>query len=342
MITIYRRQGNGTIEERPLATEEAVPPDAVWIDMMSPESHEVVAVQNAYHVELPTPTEMSEIEASSRLYVERGAVVLTTAVLYDSETPDPDVGDLTMVLTDRVLITLRYMRPRAIQNFSALVRRQPELMASPYDTLLHLLDAVIDRTADVLEYIWRRYDELAQFVFRENLPGVGLPRRRRTDKSAKRPARRREDRFMVVLKGIGQIGDLTQMVRVCLNGMQRLLPFLITVTAMRATDEQSVLLKTLDRDLRSLSDQAQFLSQETSFLLNATLGMINIEQNNIIKIFSIAAVVFLPPTLVGTIYGMNFHNMPELDWIWGYPLSIVLMVASAWLPVWYFRHRGWL
>ncbi len=342
MITAYLRLPNGQIEERPLAQGEALPDAALWLDLLSPNAEEVAQMQAAYGIFLPTPSEMEEIEASARMYVEDGAIFLTTAILYDMETPDPDVGDMMMVLTHRALITLRYIRPRALSNFSQSLRRQPELLATPLDGLINLLEAMIGRTADVIEGAWRRYDELAQHVFRENLPGSKPQHRRRSDApQSKKHQHRREGRYQTVLQGIGHIGDRTQMVRVCLSGLQRLLTYLVTVASARLTPEQNGLLKTLDRDLRSLNDQAQFLSQETSFLLNATLGMINIEQNNIIKIFSVAAVVFLPPTLVGTIYGMNFQHMPELDWVFGYPLSVVLMVLSALLPIWYFRHRGW-
>jgi magnesium transporter len=146
-----------------------------------------------------------------------------------------------------------------------------------------------------------------------------------------------------VLVDLGKMGDLTSAIRDSLISLDRVGGFL--ALSLPAYDKDKGLkerLKTLNRDIRSISDHTGFLSQKVTFLLDATLGLINIEQNNIIKIFSIAAVVFLPPTLVASIYGMNFHHMPELDWWWGYPLALAVMVISAVLPVLYFKHRNWL
>jgi magnesium transporter len=146
-----------------------------------------------------------------------------------------------------------------------------------------------------------------------------------------------------VLEQIGRKGDLTSHIRDSLVTLERLVGFLGHVAMQRKSGKDlRERLKTLSRDVRSLTDHSSFLSQKITFLLDATLGMINIEQNAIIKIFSVAAVVFLPPTLIASIYGMNFEEMPELDWLFGYPFAIALMILSAILPYLFFKRRGWL
>ena len=146
-----------------------------------------------------------------------------------------------------------------------------------------------------------------------------------------------------VLKRVGLVGDRVSKLRESLSGLSRLTLFLAqAIEETKPSKDIKFRLKTLQRDVKSITDQDGFVTARISFLLDATLGLISIEQNAIIKIFSVAATAFLPPTLIASIYGMNFHFMPELDWHFGYPMAIILMIASAILPLWYFRRRGWL
>jgi magnesium transporter len=273
---------------------------------------------------------MKEIEVSSRLYAENGSLYLTTPVITRADTEHPGLGVLTFILTSSHLITVRYVEPKSVETFIGRLSRQPELLDSAEDALLGLLDAVVDRAADVLELIGAKVDGIGRRVFDDPLPSKG------------REAARKPDALRDVMRDIGRIGDMTNKVRDSLAGLDRLVAYLATVSAGRLNKDQKALLKTLNRDLRSLGEHAGYLGHQTNFLLDATLGVINIEQNAIIKIFSVVAVVFLPPTLIASIYGMNFHAMPELDWPWGYPLALVLMVISAVLPLVYFRRKGWL
>ena len=164
-----------------------------------------------------------------------------------------------------------------------------------------MLDAVVGRVADLLELIGSRLDGIGRRVFDDPLPAKS------------KEAARKPDALREVMRDIGRVGDLTNKVRDSLAGLDRLTTYLATISTGRLNKEQKALLKSLSRDLRSLGEHAGYLSQQTNFLLDATLGVINIEQNAIIKIFSVVAVVFLPPTLIASIYGMNFHFMPELD-----------------------------
>jgi magnesium transporter len=145
-----------------------------------------------------------------------------------------------------------------------------------------------------------------------------------------------------VMERIGRIGDLVSKSRESLVSLGRLLSYVQQSSSVTLTPDLRARFKTLSRDVLALSDHASFVNSKTSFMLEATLGLINIEQNDIIKIFSVAAVAFLPPTLIASIYGMNFHHMPELDWMLGYPLALLLMVFSAVVPYVYFKRRGWL
>ncbi|MGQ9368759.1 magnesium transporter CorA family protein [Azospirillum sp. ST 5-10] len=331
MITVHARNEQGRVIEQPLGIGDPLPDGTVWIDLLRPDEAERAHIGRLAGCDLPTREEMREIEASSQLYVEADGIYLTTTVIARADTPHPEQGEVTFVLTPRHMITLRYTEPRSVATFAARTGRQPELLASAEDALLGILDAVIDRVADVLELIGGRIDALSARIFTDSLDGgIGGGRNKKPDE------------LQDVLRGIGRAGDLTHKVRDSLAGLDRLVAFLTSVTTGRLSKEQKTALKTLARDLRSLNEHAGFLAHEANFLLDATLGLINIEQNAIIKIFSVVAVAFLPPTLIASAYGMNFAFMPELQWEWGYPMALVLMVVSAVLPLWYFRRRGWL
>jgi magnesium transporter len=189
---------------------------------------------------------------------------------------------------------------------------------------MDLLDAVIDRAADILERIGAEVDQVSHDIFE--------PEEGRTDRS-----------YNQILKTIGRKGDLASKVRESLVSIGRLLLYLANeADSMRWAKEPRAQLRGMQRDVHSLSDHAAYLSNKIQFLLDAMLGVVTIEQNNIIKIFSVAAVALMPPTLIASIYGMNFHHMPELDWKWGYPIAIVLMVAAAALPYFFFKWKKWL
>ncbi|CAO3414955.1 magnesium transporter CorA family protein [Azospirillum doebereinerae] len=330
MITVHARV-DGRVVRQPLGLGEPLPADAVWIDLLRPDEAERAHVGALTGCDLPTRAEMKEIEASSQLYTEGEGIYMTSPVISRATSPHPEQGELTFVLTPRHLITLRYTEPLPVITFAARSVRQPELLASAEGALFGLLDAVIDRVADVLELVGGRIDELSARIFDDSLDEGGF------GKAAKKP-----DELQDVLRGIGRAGDLTHKVRDSLAGLDRLVVFLTSVSGGRLNKEQKSALKTMTRDLRSLNEHAGFLAHEANFLLDATLGLINIEQNAIIKIFSVVSVALMPPTLIASAYGMNFKHMPELDWEFGYPMAIALMVLSAVLPLWYFRRRGWL
>ncbi|WP_236025298.1 magnesium transporter CorA family protein [Arenibaculum pallidiluteum] len=328
MIRAYLLRPGGGPAEVELRPGDALPEGTAWLDLLRPTEAERRHADALLGIETPTHEDMKEIEVSSRLYVENGAAYLTTPLITGADSPDPMLGPLTCVMTERCLLTVRFSEPKSLETFRTRVLRQPELLRSTDDAMLGLMDAVADRAADVLEFIGGQLDALGRQVFADP-PSAGRPGPPKAE-------------LTDVIRGIGRVGDLTHKLRDSLAGLDRLVAFLTTVSTGRLNKEQKAALKTIIRDLRSLGEHAAFLAHQTSFLLDATLGAINVEQNAIIKIFSVMAVVFLPPTLIASIYGMNFHHIPELDWPWGYPLALCLMVVSAILPLLYFRKRGWL
>jgi magnesium transporter len=310
---------------RPVPDALASFASVVWLDLVSPTAEEEAEVEQRLGIGIPTREEMREIEISSRLYVEDDGVFMTAALPARTDSDDLLMGPVTFVLAGGKLITVRYHEPRAFKTFPQRAEKAAMGCTSGELVLVNLLEATSDRIADILERAEQEIDDLSRNVFTAE------------PESSVRPDLRK------LLQQIGRKGDLSSHIRDSLLSLQRLAGFLGHVMTQRDVDKElRGRVKTLARDAESLGDHASFLSQKITFLLDATLGMIAIEQNNIIKIFSIAAGVFLPPTLIASIYGMNFHFMPELSWAYGYPLACVLMLMSALLPLWWFKRRGWL
>lgn len=298
----------------------------IWLDLENPTREEELLVEAFLGIGLPTREDMEEIEISSRLYSEDGAAFMTAILPSRAESDDPDMHPLTFVLTNTCLITIRYHEPRAFVTFPQRAEKVAMGCDSAENVLIALLEATVDRLADILERDGRDIDVISRGIFQRR---------------GAKPTKTRD--FHETLASIGRKGDLTSNIRDSLVTLERLVGFLGQQMLQRKNGKTSRdRVKTLSRDIRSLADHASFLSQKITFLLDATLGMINIEQNSIIKIFSVAAVVFLPPTLVASIYGMNFEIMPELKWALGYPFAIGMMILSAILPYLYFKRRGWL
>jgi magnesium transporter len=318
MITAYVRT-NGTLTPQTVQLDDALPDDAIWIDLLGPSREEEKLAERALGIALPTREEMREIEISSRLYQENGALFMTATLMTQADTLSPETEPVTFILVGHRLLTIRYANPLPFQVFAGQVQRQQDSCLSGDSVLAGLLDAIVDRIADVLEKVQHDMNQVSRTIF----------------------ARQKTD-FEEVLRTIGLAEGLNSRARESLVSIGRLLTFLGRPAEGKPNKPFSRSLKTLSRDVLALSDHSTFLANNITFMLNATLGMVNIEQTDIIKIFSVASVVFLPPTLIASIYGMNYQHMPELNWQFGYPLSLVLMVISAVMPYLYFKRRGWL
>ncbi len=302
-----------------------VPDRAVWLDLFSPTQAEDKLVERALGIAVPTREEMQEIEPTSRLYVENGARYMTATLMCHSDSGVPRTTPVTFILSGHRLITVRYDEPKPFAIVGAKLARLCPTTVTGETVLMDLLDAVIDRAADILEKIGSDVDVISHDIL-ESEGGMS-----------------RGHNFKEILKSISRRGDHTSKARESLVSIGRLLLYLANeADTMKWAKDQRATIKGMQRDVQSLSDHATYLSQKINFLLDAMLGVVSLEQNNIIKIFSVAAVVFMPPTLIASIYGMNFKHMAELDWEWGYPMAIVLMLLAAAGPYYFFKWMKWL
>ena len=325
MLAAYVPNGH-SLERRDIVSGEEVPDNAVWLDLVNPAPGEDKLIERLLGIAVPTREEMQEIEVSSRLYVENHARYMTATLMCNSDTATPKTTAVTFILSGHRLVTVRYDDPRPFMIVGNKLARNCPSNVTGETVLIDLLDAVIDRAADILERIGLEVDRVSHDIFEP-------------DNAASGQALSYKD----ILKAIGSKGDLTSKVRESLVSIGRLLLFLANeAEGMRWHKDVRLQLQANQRDVLSLSDHATYLSNKITFLLDAMLGVVTIEQNNIIKIFSIAAVALMPPTLIASIYGMNFRHMPELEWTYGYPFAIVLMIAAAILPFIIFKWKKWL
>jgi magnesium transporter len=303
----------------------ALPDNAVWIDLDKPTPQEDHAVERLAGVAVPTREDMQEIEISSRLYVENGARYMTATLMCQSESQSPKITPVTFILANHRLVTVRYDAPKPFALVGNKLARSCMPAINGEAVLLELLDAVIDRCADILERAGADVDTVSAEIFEPS------------------PARGHAPIYSQILLTIGKKGDLTSKVRESLVSIGRMVSFVaVESDAGRWSKEQKAQLKTMQRDVASLTDHASYLSNKITFVLDAMLGVVNLEQNNIIKLFSVMAVVLMPPTLIASVYGMNFKMMPELDWPHGYPFALALMVMAAVLPYVFFKWKKWL
>lgn len=321
MITFYCLE-NGALVRRAAENTQVLPDNVLWVDLLSPGPEEERFIESALALDIPTREELAEIEDSSRFYEEDGAVFMTTTVVMGIADRRPENAEVTFVLTKRCLVTVRYTELSAFRQFETKSARQPSTFSSSHQIFLALADAVVDRIADVLESVQVELQTLSRCIF---------------DK-------RKEQRtnLQQIIQQLGQHRSLLSQLGESLFSSNRLIAFYRLHANEPGQGVAKGLLKALERDVRSLGEHQARLLGDIAFLLDATLGLINIEQNAIIKVFSIAAVLFLPPTLVGTVYGMNFDRMPELSWPFGYPMALGMMVVSAIIPYAWFKFRDWL
>jgi magnesium transporter len=302
-----------------------IPTQAVWIDLLEPTVEEEKLVEASFGIEVPTREEMKEIETSNRLYEDNGALYMTMTVAAQLDTDRPVSMAVTFILAGNRLITNRYMDTKPFQQFINYASKHPASCSNAVTILAGLMEAFIERIADVLERVGADLDSVSSNIFARN--GNGQPTSRD---------------LRAMIERIGFNGELNSKGRESLVSLGRLLMF-VQQSVPGISTEQRDRFHSISRDVLSLSDHASFLGSKVSFLLEATLGLINVEQNNIIKIFSVAAVLFLPPTLIASIYGMNYELLPHLPGRYNnFFFSIGLMVASMGVTYWLFKRKGWL
>ncbi len=310
------------------AASERIPDDATWIDLEEPTPEEEALVERCIAVDVPTQADLSEIEPSSRLYERDGALYMTVSALRGLEEHLPTTTPIGFVLAANRLVTIRYATPKPVRAFESHARRDVELVRDGPTALVRLLDAIIDRLADEIERVSTTMEELSGEIFAQSEQERRIPVKKLT----------------ALLTRIGRVQTLLNKIRYSAVSTLRMLSFLGASNLIR--EEKHAELRhhvaSLTSDVTALGEHASFLIDSLQFQLDASLGLISIEQNAAMKLFSWTAVVFLPPTLIAGIFGMNFHYMPELSWRFGFPLSLALMFACASGPYLYFKKRGWI
>jgi magnesium transporter len=297
-------------------------PSAAWIDIDHITPEEEAQVERSLGIDLPTRAEMQEIEASSRLYREGATAYMTVTMLTKTETGVPEAAPVTFILMKERLITLRYADSWSIRTFGVRAPRSGCVTAE--QAFCGIFETTVERLADMLEIVAHELEHISQQVFRRQADG----------------RRGVEMNLQKLLVSIGRSGNLLGKVRESLVDKNRAMTFAEQTDWMSA--DAHARLKAALHDVASLSDHASFTASKVAFLLDACLGLISIEQNRIIRIFSIAAVVFLPPTLVASIYGMNLSLWPGHDAWYGFPLALVCILGVIAGTVWYFKRQRWM
>ena len=317
---------------------------AVWVDVVSPTRAEEHALEESLGLNVPTREEMQEIELSSRLYKENDVLFMTATIVANAHTDSPESTAVTFMVTRERLVTLRYANPLPFESFRKRFDANPHEFQTGNDVFAGLIDTIIERIADILESAGASLDRISLKIFdAEGENGTADWRDRGAQHPGRRKRKQRQRDFVDILRRIGCNSDLVSRARESLVSLARVVAFYREMQMDNERAREAIVhLQTVGGDLGSLSDHATFLASKIGFSLDATMGMINNEQNKIIKIMSVAATVFLPPTLVASIYGMNFKFMPELEWLGGYPMAIAMMVVSAVLPYAFFKRKGWL
>jgi magnesium transporter len=325
MLRAYGPGCDGSVVESKV---EKIPDGATWIDLEEPTKEEEALVERCIHVGVPTQDEMAEIEPSSRLYERNGTLYMTVSVLFGVQEGQPRTAPISFVLAGNRLVTVRYATPKPIRAFTEHARRDGDLVKDAPTALVRMLDAIIDRLADELETVSADIEQISGHIFHREMDERRIPAARLT----------------ALLTRIGRAQTLLTKARYSAVSMLRMLSFLSGSSRVHEGSGAELRhhIGSLTTDATSLSEHASYLADNLQFLLDASLGLISIEQNAAMKLFSWAAVVFLPPTLIAGIFGMNFHHMPELDWYYGYPMSLALMLMSAVGPYLYFKRRGWI
>ena len=326
MLNIYpaphgSREMNGGASGEPLA---------VWFDLTNGTDDERSSVEQITGLHVPTLAEISEIESSSRLYTDGDAIYVSTPVVSQGDAGAPVASLIGFALSPRHLVSVRFA---ALPSFDASVARfnKPSgVPATAIEALVGLLEAMVDHSADILEQIGSQLGQVSDAVFHLDDPG----RRGRIEANGVLLRR--------MLRSVGRMGDHASKIRDCLLGVGRIVPFVADNAKSWMPQNIHPRFETLRQDIASLKDYDEHLSNKVQFLLDANLGFINIEQNDIFKILTVVSVVGIPPTLLAGIYGMNFKNMPELSWAWGYAYGWAVIIGSALIPLIWFRLIRWI
>ena len=302
-------------------------PAVTWIDLLQPTDDERVRAERVSGLKLPSREELSQVELSSRLSERDGVLFLSMPTVSHMSRLDQAQSPLGFVLSKKLLVTIRFGQLHAFETVAARRFKGGEKFSSA-ETFAALVDGMVELSADVIEQIAAELDTISRSVFAE------LGKRNHVTHS--------NDELRRVLIGVGNAGERLSRIRDSVLGLQRIVPFVAGTEQSWIPANIRVHLKTTQSDLSSLTEYETHLSNKVQFLLDAVLGFINTKQNDTFQVLTVISIVGIPPTLVASIYGMNFANMPELGWAWGYPFGLVLILLSAILPILWFKWRRWV
>lgn len=332
MISLQGPQG--AVEHSGAAGGSSVPTHAIWIDLHDPSAEEAEHIEQATGLRVPSRRALSEVENSSRLRRIKGGLSLSTPMITFDKV-DSQLTPLGFVLTKDRLITVRFNELRAFDEVKKRIGEGDGDCRTGTEIFLLLIEELVDSLADALEEMGTDLDALSTRIFDFDVKAGG------TASEAGRTPRRRDLALRRILRSVGRRGKALGKIRSSLLGLERILPFVASECEQIDGAEEAPRFETLRRDIASLDEFEIRQSENVQFLLDATLGLINIEQNNTFRVLTVVSVVGIPPTLIASMYGMNFKHMPELDWAYGYPYGLALILVSAIIPIVFFKLRGW-
>jgi magnesium transporter len=304
-----------------------LPPEIIWIDLLNASEEEKQFVESRLKIRVPSEKSLGEIEASSRLIFDHGTLYLSSPSVRLDEEKEAELTPIGFVIGPRVLVTIHFWPLPVFDHVVKRVETDNDL-ENGMCVFTALLEAMVDRGADVLEQLGVTADTLSRSVFKG-----GLVRGKRPVRSSRK--------LREALENVGELADRLAKARDVLLNVGRVASFAGEVGSEWITPASKRRLEAVSKDVASLSDYETRLSDKIQLLLDAVLGFINIQQNDLFKILTIVSVVGVPPTILVGVWGMNFKNMPELNWSFGYPLACIAIIASGVLPLLWFKRRGW-
>ena len=299
-----------------------------WFDLLNPTPEERSVVERDCGLKLPSREELSEVETSSRISEEDGVLFLSMPLVSHVHAVEEAPSPIGFVLSKGVLVTVRYTQLRAFEMVAAKFSKNDTLRSS-VEVFAALVDEMVDLSADLLEGIAADLDAVSRSIFVKT-------------RTRQRHQTRSNTALHRTLMEVGNAGERLSRIRGNLLGLQRVVPFVSEPERDWIPNDARTRLRVAHVDLASLTDYETRLSEKVQFLLDAVLGFITTKQNDLFTVLTVVSVLGIPPTLVASIYGMNFKNMPELEWAWGYPYALALIVLSTILPFLWFKWRGWL
>ncbi len=343
MLTFFGSGTKGAIAD---TADAAIPASVNWVDAFDPTPDELQRLATAMGVRIPSLADLSEIEASSRLSSDGECLFMSMPASTRDADDFPRTTPIGFVLNRERLATIRYAHLSSFEQLARQICGKGELAGGGLGATVSVMEMLIDQLADVLERTADELDSMSRQIFTNGLGHDRSPRQRRTNAVLAK-----------LLRQVGRSGDLASKVSESLLALSRMVPFLGAKTGAKngsktagrvageaegwMTPDLAARLDTVSQDIRSLRDYEEHLAAKTQFLLDALLGLANIEQNNVFRVLTVVSVIGIPPTFFASLYGMNFKSMPELDWHYGYAYGLTVIALSALLPTIWFKVKGW-